>query len=166
MTLADRPDLVSLILGGSVALAALALMASQIRDRKRRDDDLSEEDDGYFGRQDKRRLMGGLVMLLLAAGVVIGTRIDPGMPGHPNLDFVKIWLVVGVLLLFLLGLALRDWFETRRYAIRHREILRLARLQLLEAELNRRRAAKVEATTGEAAGNGRAALHPGEEIAP
>ncbi|WZO99783.1 hypothetical protein EP7_001396 [Isosphaeraceae bacterium EP7] len=142
MPLSNRPDVVSLIVGALVALAAGALMAWQIRDRERRQfDDLSDEDDGYFRRQDRRRLIGGLVMLLLAVGVVVGTRIHPGEPRRPNFDFVRIWIGVGALLLFLLGLAMRDWIETRFYALRHREIIRLARLQLLEDELNRRRSA-------------------------
>jgi len=138
MSPAERTQWVGLGLAAAVAVAAVTLARKQWGDRKQREPGLPDVDARHFRRQDVRRLVGAAVMLALAVGIVVGARLEPGVPGRPSQLFIRVWLVVSLLVFLLLALALFDWLATRIYAHRHRQIIARERIDMLRDELRRR----------------------------
>lgn len=140
MPLAQRTEVVSLVLSIGVGVVALLLAAWLWYERRLRDPELSDEDAAHFARQDVRRGAVAVILLLIAAGLSIGSRVEPRAAGRANQTFVLVWLGVSVLILVLLLLATFDWIATRTYARRHIRALARERSEIIRDEVRRRAA--------------------------
>jgi hypothetical protein len=138
-----------------VVVVAGLLGWKEWHDRRARDSDLSPEDSRHFGHQDLRRAIGIVVMGLLAVGLFVGSRIPPRIANKTNTQFLGIWLGVFLLILFLLGLALIDWFALRIFARRHRDQILRERIELLRPD---KRPRKTENGNGNGKGHGNGPL--------
>lgn len=138
MTQTQIGELLGYVLAAMTGGVAAALGAWQWVEHRRRSPDIPAWDRRHFRSQNLRRCTGSLLMLLLAIGLALGNALEPNVGKKVNPTFLQVWIVVGVLLITLLGLALSDWLANRAYAQRVRRELERERIALMQTELARR----------------------------
>ena len=127
----------SLALGVVILVVAALLGSSEWLDRLGRPTVLADDDRVHLQRRDRRRSFGLSILCVLALGIVIGSRLPIRNGPRANPWFLGIWLGVFCLILLLLGLALVDWVDLRRYAQRKKSAMGREHLLSLQSEIER-----------------------------
>ena len=127
----------SLTLGVVILVVAAALGSREWLDRVGRPTDLTDDDRNHLRGRDRRRSAGVSILCVLALGIVIGSRLPIRLGPRVNPWFLGVWLGIFLLIFFLLGLALVDWVDLRRYAERKKILMGREHLAKLQAEIER-----------------------------
>ena len=129
-------ELASLGLALVVFLISALLGYREWLDRQGRPTELGSIDRAHFARRDRRRSLGLSILCLLALGIVVGSRTPLRVGFAPNPFFLGIWLAIFGLILALLALALVDWFDLRRYALRKKQAIGREHLAIIRGEID------------------------------
>lgn len=130
-------ELASLALASVVLLVAGLLGYREWLDRLARSSSLAAEDRDHYQRRDRRRSVGLSILCFLALGVVVGSRVPIRQGIHANPWFLGIWLVIFGLIFVLLGLALVDWLDLKRYARQKKSAIGREHLTIIQAQIDR-----------------------------